>query len=123
MTLPKEHLDWLSEAVGNHERRRAQLREGIRLAEEEAAFQEVLLDLAHNDRLIDALGELYEDVSLTSKFARGPLGYCREENIPLPEGVRLRVPNKTSSRQLRVHLGHVARSARHRRFRSRLRYP
>jgi hypothetical protein len=89
MGLPKEHLDWIRTTVADHQRRIAQLREGIRLAEEEIAFQEMLLDLARNDRLIEALGEVHEDPSLRSKFARDPLGYCHDNNIPLPEGAML----------------------------------
>jgi hypothetical protein len=89
LSLPDEHLDWLREHGATHVRRLAELREGIRLAEEEAAFQELLLDLAQNDRLFEALGELYNDAELTSRFARDPLGYGREENILLPEGVTL----------------------------------
>jgi len=87
--LPNEHLNGLRDHVDNHVRRLAQLREGIRLAEEEAAFQEVVLDLARNDRLFEALGELYNDAELTSTVARDPLGYVRKEDIPLPEGVTL----------------------------------
>ena len=70
-------------------RRLAQLREGIRLAEEEAAFHKVVLDLLRNDRLLEALGELYDDEELTSRVARDPLDYCRRQEIPLPEGVTL----------------------------------
>ena len=91
MSLPEEHLDWVREGIAGHERRIAQLREGVRLAEEEASFHEVLLDLGRNDRLIEAIGELYDDTDLTSRFARDPLGYCREEDILLPEGVTLTV--------------------------------
>jgi hypothetical protein len=92
MPLPDEHLDWLREHIADHERRLAQLREGIRLAEEEAGFHEVLLDLARNDQLIEAaVRELYDDTDVTSPFARDPIGYCREQGIPLPEGVTLRV--------------------------------
>jgi hypothetical protein len=91
LSLPEEQLDWVRESIVGHERRIAQLREGIRLAEEEIRFHEVLLDLGHNDRLIEAIGELYDDPDLTSRFARDPVGYCREEAAPLPDGVTLRV--------------------------------
>jgi hypothetical protein len=88
--LPKEHLDWIRATVADHQRRLAQLREGVRLAEEEIAFQEAVLELARNDQLIETLGALHEDPSaLTSTFAHDPDGYCRENNIPLPEGATL----------------------------------
>ena len=43
--------------------------------------------------------------------------------VPLGIGFVLRVPNKTSLRQLRVDLGHADRSAPHRGFRSHRGYP
>jgi len=91
LSLQEEQLDWVREGIAGHERRIAQLRAGIRLAEEEIGFHEVLLDLGRNHRLIEAIGELYDDTDLTSRFARDPHGYCREEDISLPEGVTLTV--------------------------------
>ena len=112
MSLPEEQLDWVRESIVGHERRIAQLREGIRLAEEEIGFHEVLLDLGHNDRLIEVIGELYDDTDLTSRFARDPLGYCREEDAPLPEGVTLTVsavdPEKGRSARLAIDVRYGA---------------
>lgn len=109
LSLPDEQLSWLRDHVDNHVRRLAQLREGIRLAEEEAAFQEVVLELARNDRLFEALGELYNDAELTSRVARDPLGYCREEDIPLPEGVTLSAVNtEGQSTRLVAHVRYGA---------------
>jgi hypothetical protein len=110
MGLPKEHVDWIRATVADHQRRLAQLREGVRLAEEEITFQEMVLDLARNDRLLEALEELHDDPSRTSKLARDPLGYCRDENIPLPEGVELRalspVDKEGESARLAAHVRH-----------------
>jgi hypothetical protein len=85
-----EYFAALRDDVISHERRIAQLREEIRLAQEEVELHEVVLDLARNDQLIAAIGELYEDSALTSTFASDPDRHCREGNIPLPEGVTLR---------------------------------
>jgi hypothetical protein len=107
--LPDEQLDWLRERVTSHVRRLAQLREVIRRAEEEAAFQELLLDFAQNNRLFEALGELYDNADLTSRVARDPLGYCRERDIPLPEGVTLSaVEREGRAPRLVAHLRHGA---------------
>lgn len=85
-----EFLEALRADVASHETRIAQLREQIRLAEQELELHEVVLELAHNSPLIAAVGELYDDSAVTSKFASDPLQYCHDENIPLPEGVTLR---------------------------------
>jgi hypothetical protein len=89
MPLPTPQLVALRGGINGHERRLARLREFIRLAEEEAAVHEALLALARNDRLLAAFGDLHEDAGLTSRFARDPQGYCRQEHIRLPEGVTL----------------------------------
>src|SRR4051794_30269791 len=84
------------EDVLAHERRVDELREAMRLAEEEIAVHEVLLDLARNDRLIAAVGELYDDPS-GSRFGRDPSKYCAEEGISLPEGVEINAVDTTDS--------------------------
>src|SRR3954454_4455280 len=52
MGSPREHLTWVSRMVTDHERRVAELREGTRLAEQEIAFQQILVELGHNARLL-----------------------------------------------------------------------
>jgi hypothetical protein len=84
-----EFLAALRADVVSHEGRIAQLRDEVRLAEEEIAVHEVILELARNQRLIALVGDLYDDSALTSTFASDPLRYCQEENIPLPDGVTL----------------------------------
>jgi len=74
--------------IVSHEYRVYQLREAIRLAEEEIALHEILLDLAGNDQLITAIGDLY-NADLSSGFVRDPHKYCSEQGISIPEGVRL----------------------------------
>jgi hypothetical protein len=73
----------------SHQRRIAELREQVRIAEEEVEFHEVVLDLARNHQLIAAIGNLYNDSALSSTFANDPHRYCRETGIPLPEGTTL----------------------------------
>jgi hypothetical protein len=87
MPLPEEQLDRLREGAKSHGRRLAQLHEVVRLAEEEAAVHQVLLDLATNASLIAAIGNCYDDPELVSRFARDPAEYCRRHDIQLPEGV------------------------------------
>jgi hypothetical protein len=89
MSLPDEHAAALRDDVVAHERRITQLRAGIRLAEDEIELHEVILDLARNEQLIAAVGELYESSGLTSKFASDPQRHCEEQKITLPEGVTL----------------------------------
>lgn len=89
MAIPEEHVTALRQDVASHERRIAQLREGIRLAEEEVALHEALLDLARNDQLMAAVGDLYDDSALTAGFAIDPAGHLQEKKVPLPDGVTL----------------------------------
>jgi hypothetical protein len=97
MPLPEEHLDRLRESVKSHEQRLAELRDTIRVAEEEAAVHEALLELARNQGLIEAVAQLHDDPH--SNFAQDPLSHCREQKIPLPEGVSLNpVDKKTPDR-------------------------
>jgi hypothetical protein len=106
VSLPEEHLAGLRESVEDHERRLAQLREGIRLAEEEAAVHEALLDLARNERLIRLLGKMHEDSSLFSRFARDPLGCCQEENVSLPKCITLNALEKEAPTRLTGNVRH-----------------
>jgi hypothetical protein len=97
MALPSEHLAGLRASIESHEQRLAELRDNIRLAEEEAAVHEALLALARDERLIEAVAQVHDDPD--SRFARDPLGHCREESIPLPDGVSLNpVDRKTPNR-------------------------
>jgi hypothetical protein len=89
MSVPTEHLVALRRDVASHQQRIAQLRAAIRVAEEEIALHEVIIDLAQNDQLIAAVEELYDDSGLDSKFARDPQQRCQEEKIALPDGVTL----------------------------------
>ncbi|MDF9749193.1 hypothetical protein [Arthrobacter sp. ES3-54] len=83
----------LEKDVIEHQLKIAQLRERIRIAEDEIELHEVVLELTRNRRLIDAISEFSDVGSSASNFVRDPLQYCREENIPLPEGVTLYPPN------------------------------
>ena len=89
MPLPQEHLVGLQEHVESLERRLAELRHVIRVAQEETDVNEALLGLARNERLIALVGQMYDDSGLSSKFARDPLTYARKEKIEIPEGVTL----------------------------------
>jgi hypothetical protein len=89
MTILEEHRVLLRQDIVAHERLIAQRRQEIRLAEQEIALHEVLIELARNDQLLAAVGELYEDSGLTSTFANDPLRHCQEQDIPLPKGVTL----------------------------------
>lgn len=83
----------LEKDVISHQLKIIQLREKIRIAEDEIELHEVVLELARNRRLIEAISDFSEVGSSSSKFVHDPLQYCREENIPLPEGVTLYPPN------------------------------
>jgi len=89
MPMPGQQLTWVRNALADHERRLAQLRRGIRLAEEEIAFEEILVSLARNDKLLDMVVELFDDASLAVEVARDPLGHCRAKGVELPHGVTL----------------------------------
>lgn len=79
----------LEKDIMSHQLKIAQLREKIRIAEDEIELHEVVLELARNRRLVEAVGEFSGAGNSPSDFARDPLQYCREENISLPEGVVL----------------------------------
>jgi hypothetical protein len=104
MPLPRKHLASFYDSLARHEQRVAQLREGIRLAEEEAEFHKVLLDFAANERTIAALEELYDRPDLVSELSDDPAGYCRKRNIYLPEGVTLAAVKEEDSPHVTAHL-------------------
>src|SRR5208283_5016473 len=56
---------------------------------------------ARNERLIAAIGELYDDQDMSSKFAADPQAYCAQEGISLPKGVALN-PVDTSGSAARL---------------------
>jgi hypothetical protein len=89
MSLPREQIVALRDGVEAHERRIQELREWIRLAEEEIALHEALRDFVADDRLKAALGEVFDNPALTSELARDPLRYCRAKEITLPAGLTL----------------------------------
>ena len=91
MPLPESHLDALQESVAAHETRIAQLREAIRHAEEEIAMHELLVALARNDALLDAVGQVYEgaDEEGGISIADDPAGYCAQHGITVPSGVTI----------------------------------
>lgn len=101
MPMPTEALSALNQDISAHDQRVTELREAIRFAEQEIAIHEALLDLARNDRLIAAVGELYDDQVMSSKFAVDPQGYCAQEGISLPKGVALN-PVDTSGSSARL---------------------
>jgi hypothetical protein len=84
------YLSELRNDVNSHQRRITQLQEEIRLAEEEIRLHDVVLELAHNRQLIEAVVDLSDDSGLKSTFATDPLRYCGDAGIALPEGVTLR---------------------------------
>jgi hypothetical protein len=87
MSLPHSQLAELHKGLAAHERRVAQLREGVRLAREEEGFHKLLIDFVQNDRTIKVLNELHDRADLMEEIADDPMGYCRERGIPLPDGV------------------------------------
>jgi hypothetical protein len=104
VSLPERHLAGLRESVENHQRRLAQLREGIRLAEEEVAVHEAILDLAGNEQLITLLANMYEDRDLTARFARDPVGFCHEGSISLPGCVTLNAVDEAAPTRLTANV-------------------
>ena len=101
MPMPTEALSALNQDISAHDQRVTELRDAIRFAEQEIAIHEALLDLARNDRLIAAVGELYDDQGMSSKFAIDPQAYCAQEGISLPKGVALN-PVDTSGSSARL---------------------
>ena len=87
MSLPEAQLEEFQKGIAAHERRVAQLQEGIRLATEEEGFHRLLLDFLQNDRTIASLNELYDRSDLVEELSSDPMQYCQKRGIPLPEGV------------------------------------
>src|SRR3712207_668606 len=103
MALPPDHLASLHRGVEWHERRLSELREVIRIAEEEAAVHDALIALARNDRLISAIGRYCDDPSLTPEFTHGPHGGTG--GVQLPDGVTPEADaDNRSSHRLTGHL-------------------
>jgi hypothetical protein len=109
MPLPEEQLDNLSKAVQSHERRVKELRDLIRLAEEEIAVHEVLIELAGNDKLMAMFSNCYDDPDSASQLARNPSEYLREQEVALPQELKLNLgTEKNSSDRL---MGELRRGA------------
>jgi hypothetical protein len=89
MPLPHEQLAEFRKGLAEHERRVAQLREGIRLAREEIEFHQLLLGFAQNERTIAALHELHDRHDLLAELVQDPTDYCQARGIPVPQGVTL----------------------------------
>jgi hypothetical protein len=87
--LPEHQINALREGTESHESRLTVLNNVIRLATEEAAFHQALVDLARNERLASAISDYYDGKPEASQFGIDPTEYCRRESIMLPEGVTL----------------------------------
>src|SRR5512132_2332889 len=102
MSLPKEQLTALRECAEAHQRRITDLREWIRVAEEEIRLHELLRDFIRNDRVVAVLGRFFDDSKLLVEFAGDPLRYSREEGVTLPEGLTLNGAEATEDPAPRV---------------------
>lgn len=87
MTMPTSIT--LEDHIRAHDQRIHELREAIRVAEDEISIHEALIALARNHRLIAAIEQLHDKHAQTSEFATDPQTYCTEQAILLPEGVTL----------------------------------
>lgn len=87
--LPENQIAALREGVQAHEQRVADLERAIRVAEEEIVVQRMLIELAQDDQLTSALGELYASPTRAWKDPRDLVQYWREQGIILPDGATL----------------------------------
>jgi len=65
-----------------------ELRDEIRLAQDELAIHEVVVELARNESLMGLVAELYDDNG-KSRFAADPEGHSKSLGVKLPENVAL----------------------------------
>jgi hypothetical protein len=110
MALPPEQVASLRDGIEAHTQRITELREWIKLAEEEISLHEALRDFVGDERLGAALGEVFDKPALTSELARDPLRYCREKDVVLPEGLTLAAVETRAepSTRLTAHLTYGA---------------
>jgi hypothetical protein len=96
MNTPEELHAALAKDIASHVQRIDKLKEIVRLAEEEIAFHEALIELSDNKSLIEAIGDLLESPSSPS-LSSDPRQYCADKGIALPEGVSLEPADASGS--------------------------
>lgn len=98
MPLPPEHLSRLAEDLKNHERRLEELRESIRLQQDEIAVHETVLKLGQDKRLLDALNELYDTPATAKALRSNAKEHFRSKGVPFPDNADLRVVDDAPDR-------------------------
>jgi len=95
VSVPKEHLDRLRKELTGHERRLSQLRESIRLQQEEIRLHETVIRLGQDGHLLAALGQIYDDPELISEVSRNPRDYFERKGVAVPQGAKVEVANSS----------------------------
>jgi hypothetical protein len=104
MSLPRAHIERLHRDLRIHEARLEHLRDQVAHLEEEAAAHEMVIALGRDDRLIDALGELYEDATAIGARSEDPGAFLRSRDIELPNGAQIEMSSSSESRAISVRL-------------------
>jgi hypothetical protein len=91
MPIPADQLERLQEGLAEHVERAESLRRHIADMEAEAEAHEAIVRVGQDERLLEALGELYDDPELAKRISEDPDGYAREKGIELPPGAEIRV--------------------------------
>lgn len=102
MPLPNTQLAQFHSGLAEHERRIAQLQEGIKLAREELEFHRLLLRFAQNEQTIATLHELHDQPDSVAELQVDPMQYLREKRVPLPDGVTVAATDKGARATLRT---------------------
>jgi hypothetical protein len=102
MSQPTEQFAELRQGAGAHERRIAELRDVIRLAQEEIGLHEALLEVSRDNHIEETITQFRDDPSLISGFAEDPLGFCGEHEISFPQGLTLIAAQVTDEPSTRI---------------------
>src|SRR3569833_1348972 len=103
MPLPHSQLAMFHRDLASHEQRVYQLREGIRLAQEEIEFHQLLLNLTQDPRILTILDELHDRPDLIKELSADPMQYVQQRGVSLPDGGLLGVQGGDITLRLRTN--------------------
>jgi hypothetical protein len=91
MPVSRPQLDRLAKELIGHERRATELRESIRLQQDELKVHETVLRLGRDDRLLAALNELHDQQDLFQDISTDLRGHFASKGVEVPEGAEIEV--------------------------------
>jgi hypothetical protein len=95
VSVPKGHVNRLTKELAGHKHRLSQLRESIRIQQEEMRLHETVVRLGQDTHLLAALGELYDDPELVTEVSRNPRDYFERKGVVVPQDAKVEVTNSS----------------------------